>query len=202
LIAMGTQSTDKSMIAGLNIGGHVIQVKRDIFSQVRRTKLGCLAPGGSGHSDKDAAGNFFFDYSDEVMMPIVDWLRELRDSRPEHPINPPVVKPTHRPAFIKMLLKLSFDGEHLRMAGISAHDLWEVAGLGAAPLKEMGFDAAQLKLAHFTAKDLKEVGFTAQQLHTAGFVTWELKDSGYGARELQEAGYDKHELRTVGFEVQ
>ena len=74
-------------------------------------------------------------------MPLIDWLRQLRDSNPDLPAPPPTVGEPHRAAFVAMLHRMRLKGRHLRMAGIGAPELRRHAGLGAVALKDLGADA-------------------------------------------------------------
>lgn len=197
-------------IVGLNIGGQVIQVKRDLLLQLEDNVLNAMMSRWSYGLDRDEAGNIFFDYSPAVMMPLIDWLRELRDTIPGQPIPPAHVQEPYRLAFVKMMLIFSFRGRHLTDAGISLDELqraggfdrsaWRIAGFDVAQLKEMGFDARQLKDAGFGAEQLLDGGFDARQLGTAGFRPLKLKVAGLSASQLRDSGMSVWELRDTGFD--
>mmetsp|Transcript_111447 Transcript_111447/g.355667 ORF Transcript_111447/g.355667 Transcript_111447/m.355667 type:complete len:243 (+) Transcript_111447:3-731(+) len=163
-------------IIGVNMGGHVIQVKRDLFLQLDGNKLSAMVSRWWSGLDRDEAGNVFFDYSPEVMMPLIEWLRELRDTIPGQPVSPAHVQEPYRLAFVKMMLCFSFPGHHLREAGVGADELRRTAGYDAAQLREMGFRAEQLKADGFDYRQLIKAGFDAQELRAAGFDPRQLRE--------------------------
>ena len=66
----------------INIGGEkVISVHPDLFNVAGKNKRSTKAT-GCMEEPLDAGGNFFVDYSPEVFMPLIEWLRELRDAEP------------------------------------------------------------------------------------------------------------------------
>ena len=70
----------------------------------------------------DAGGDFFVDYSPEVFMPLIEWLRDLRDAEPGQMV---FAQPPHlrRTAYIRMMKALEFPLHLFRTAGIQATGL-------------------------------------------------------------------------------
>ena len=69
-------------------------------------------------SELDQEGRFFVDYSPQVFMPLIEFLRLARDSEPGA-FAPVVVDPPYRRAWIRMMLASSFHPKVLRQAGVA-----------------------------------------------------------------------------------
>ena len=82
-------SPPKSLRLRINIGGQkIIEVQPELFRVAGDNKLSALFS-GRWEPHLDASGNYFVDYSPEVFMPFVEWLREFRDTPPDQ--RPPCV---------------------------------------------------------------------------------------------------------------
>eukprot|EP00931_Biecheleriopsis_adriatica_P120894 TRINITY_DN95995_c0_g1_i1.p1 TRINITY_DN95995_c0_g1~~TRINITY_DN95995_c0_g1_i1.p1 ORF type:complete len:235 (-),score=64.23 TRINITY_DN95995_c0_g1_i1:41-745(-) len=197
-------------LIGINIGGEkVIQVKRSLFFQLKDNYL--VAAFSSRWEDKlcsDRDGNAFFDYSPEVMMPLIHWLRELRDSDPSDPGSsplPPRICPGHRQAWLKMLNHFAFQEEDLMSLGaIGGHGLRRLidSGVDCSTLREAGYTAEQWLEAGYSARHLLEAGFNVRQLRAAGFDAMQLYEAGFDAGQLRWAGFDAGQLQEAGFRLQ
>ena len=84
-------------------------------------------------SELDQEGRFFVDYSPQVFMPLIEFLRLARDSEPGA-FAPVVVDPPYRRAWIRMMLASSFHPKVLRQAGVAVSEL-----------RDIGFDAKLLR---------------------------------------------------------
>lgn len=93
--------------------------------------------GWSARRFLDSDGAYFVDYSPDVFMPLINWLREVRDSNPDATV-PVTVKDEYRMAWVKMMRALSFDLRILKAAGIKLADLCRA-----------GFSAEECRAAHF-----------------------------------------------------
>ena len=84
---------------------------------------------------RDAAGNIFVDYSSDVFMPLVEWLRDIRDAEPNEALEVNV-KPEGRYSWIRMMKALAVDVKHLVRAGVVLSELLDV-GYTFAQLEEV-----------------------------------------------------------------
>lgn len=94
-----------SDIIGLNMGGEkTVQVKRSLLTQFEGSFLAAMFSGRwEEQISRDKTGNVFFDEPPEVLMPLVEWLRECRDATPDHPAETPVVDVKYQKAWSRML---------------------------------------------------------------------------------------------------
>ena len=90
----------------------------------------------------DADGHLFVDYSPQVFVPLVDFLRLARDSEPNMPA-PVLVDPSYRRAWIRMMLASSFHPKVLRKAGMTPQELRD-CGCDPKFLHEAGFSVKEL----------------------------------------------------------
>ena len=182
----------------INIGGEkLITVNPDLFDVAGANKLsaissGCWAP-------LDADGHIFVDYCPGVFLPLVEWLREVRDAEVGQEVFVRV-EDRNRSAWIRMMGALSFAPHLLRSAGIRAQEL---AG--------MGYSAHHLyTVAGFSGKDLVRAGIVAAEIRNvlqADEIRLALSQivgsegQGYWVAEtLARAGFTKSELTAAGFE--
>ncbi|MFM7982973.1 MAG: hypothetical protein ACKPKO_26985, partial [Candidatus Fonsibacter sp.] len=117
----GPLAESTSTIVGINVGGEkVIRVKRSTLTQMDGSYLQKLFCEGSKEEiDYDEHGNVFLDYNPDVFMPLVDWLRDCRDSTPDFPPRVAAVRGGRRNAWVKMMLCMHFRAGHLRSAGLT-----------------------------------------------------------------------------------
>jgi len=175
----------------------------------------------------DEDGCVFVDHPPEVMLPLINWLRIMRDTPPGGQLPPVEVPPAFRHQWILMMLSYSFRFKHLRMAGISEQELLEkgvditsllqefepkqlkdagvnadllvVRGLTAQDLLNRGHDVQELLTLGFRASHLKNVRLSAQQLQDVGFSVGDLKKQGFHAGYLKDIGIDARQLKDIGF---
>ena len=102
----------------------------------------------------DSDGSYFVDYSPDVFMPLVEWLREVRDSEP-NVVVPVRVKQECRLAWIRMMRAFSFDLSLLYRADIKA-----------AEMRQVGLSAERCRAARFGASnpELIAAGFDTAQV--------------------------------------
>ena len=72
--------------------------------------------------DAQSDWEVFVDYSPEVFVPLLNWLRHFRDSERDEVIDV-AVEPRYRPPFIRMMIFLSYGLHFIRLAGIKAGEL-------------------------------------------------------------------------------
>ena len=107
----------------INVGGEKsIQVDTELFRVAGDNKLSALFS-GRWEPHLDASGQFFVDYSPEVFMPFIEWLRELRDTPPGQ--TPPCIEvdSRHRRAIIRMMAAFAIEVPYLRRTGLSIEEL-------------------------------------------------------------------------------
>lgn len=92
-------------LIGLNFGGEqVMTVKRSLLLQIEDSMLARLFSGRwEDNFDRDRDGNVFLDYAPEVMKPLINYLRLLRDTAPDQSVALPRVEPPHEKAWNGML---------------------------------------------------------------------------------------------------
>ena len=191
----------------IDVGGErIIKVSTDLFSVAGDNKFSSLFS-GRWENQLDADGKLFVDYSPQVFLPLIEFLRVFRDSKPEM-LAPVVVDPAYRSAWIQMMLAQSFHVSVLRKAGVTAEELKDCgcdaqhtqqAGFTGEELRQAGFTLAQLQQAGLTAKELRLAGFTVVQLQQAGLTDEELRQAGFTAAQLRQAGFTLQQLRQAGF---
>mmetsp|Transcript_23745 Transcript_23745/g.55377 ORF Transcript_23745/g.55377 Transcript_23745/m.55377 type:complete len:374 (-) Transcript_23745:103-1224(-) len=93
-------------IIGLNFGGErVVKVKRSLLLQFEESMLARMFSGRHEDSlDRDESGNVFFDYSPNIMLPLIEFLRLHRDLPPEAPdrLTPPEIAARDKTAWDAM----------------------------------------------------------------------------------------------------
>ncbi|CAK9069509.1 unnamed protein product [Durusdinium trenchii] len=135
----------------INIGGEkLIEVYPDLFAVRGENKLTSIMA-GRWRQPRDAQGNIFVDYSPEVFMPLVEWLRECRDADPQNELVPVRIDQEQhgrRMAWVRMMRALSFAWEDLVFAAVTAQEFIEAkfparvclqARAGSLPLAEALF---------------------------------------------------------------
>lgn len=92
-------------IIGLNMGGEkTVQVKRSLLTMYEDSFLAAMFSGRwEDQITRDKHGNVFFDEPPEVMMPLIEWLRECRDATPDEPVETPVVDVKYQKAWARMM---------------------------------------------------------------------------------------------------
>lgn len=103
LLAPG--DTSGNDLIGLNFGGaSVVTVKRSLLYQFEDTMLARMFSGRYDEQlDRDKDGNVFFDYSPDIMGPLVDYLRLHRDASPEDPAAHPRLPSEHHSGWNSMI---------------------------------------------------------------------------------------------------
>ena len=91
----------------------------------------------SGRSEAlhDANGNIFVDYSPDVFMPLVNWLRDIRDVEPNVFVEVAVKDDCCKYSWIRMMRAYKVDVRNLVAAGIGFHTQfpWDILALSYAP---------------------------------------------------------------------
>ena len=168
----------------IDVGGErIIKVSTDLFSVAGDNKFSSLFS-GRWENQLDADGKLFVDYSPQVFLPLIEFLRFFRDSKPETLAPVVVVDPAYRGAWIQMMLVQSFHVSVLRKAGVTAEEL-----------KDCGCDAQHMQQAGFTGEELRQAGFTLAQLQEDGLTGEELRQAGFTLQQLREAGLTLQQLR-------
>ncbi|CAL1130510.1 unnamed protein product [Cladocopium goreaui] len=210
----------------INVGGEqIIQVRPELFNVVGDNHFASMFS-ERWQNQLDAEGHLFVDYSPRVFLPLIEFLRLVRDSEPDMPA-PVVVEPFYRRAWIRMVLALSFHPEVLRKAGIRPDELRDCGC--AKVLRDAGFTATELlassgnQQAPFSLRELAEIGystlelrevgfsleslratehFTLQELFDGGFVVEEWRAVGFAPQQMVRGGFTLQQLRVAGFELQ
>eukprot|EP00438_Fugacium_kawagutii_P015671 Skav217048 [mRNA] locus=scaffold1849:64133:64543:+ [translate_table: standard] len=126
----------------INVGGEkIIQVKPELFSVVGDNMFASMCS-ERWQNQLDADGNLFVDYSPQVFLPLIEFLRLVRDSEPDMSA-PVLVDPSYRRPWVRMLLVSSFHPWVLRKAGLTVQELRE-CGCGTKVLCEAGFSLKEL----------------------------------------------------------
>lgn len=149
----------------INVGGEkLIAVSPDLFRAAGDNKLVAVF---SNRWDRllDADGSYFVDYSPDIFLPLVEWLREVRDSEPDTTSVPVRLKDELRCPWVRMMRALSFDMKALRKAGIGLHGMRQ-AGISEESIKTVGFDASDLQRG-FSQEDLDAAGLTETEFYEA-----------------------------------
>ena len=212
----------------INVGGEkIIQVKPELFSAAGDNQFVSMFS-ERWHNELDEEGRFFVDYSPQVFVPLIEFLRLVRDSEPHVPAQV-VVDQQYRPAWIRMMIVSSFHPEVLRKAGVKIHELRAV-GCDAKFIRDAGFTAAEQQRAHLSDCEnettpativSKGAGKMAGKSSLCGGLGFSFEFGGKSepgaarisnpatsshptaaaaARELVEAGYSPQELREAGLQ--
>ena len=176
--AMAAMAAPKTVV--IDVGGkEIIKVKPELFS-VAGDNLFASMFSERWQNELDEDGRFFVDYSPQVFLPLIEFLRLVRDSEPDMTC-PVVVSPEYRRAWIRMMLVSSFHPEVLRKAGVTVKELWDM-GCNDKLIKDAGFTLQQLREAGYGVRELSEVGLEA--LLQAGFSRGELVKGGFEPSEV------------------
>ena len=106
----------------INIGGEkLIAVSADLFDILGENKISSMLS-GRWEPVRDADGNIFVDYSPEVFMPLVEWLRHRRDASPRSEIKVRLSS-EYQDQWIRMMRSYSVNLKQLARAGISKETL-------------------------------------------------------------------------------
>lgn len=180
----------------IDIGGEKrIRVSVDLFAVAGDNKFASLFS-GRWQEHLDAEGCYFVDYSPTVFMPLIEWLRLLRDSEPEA-VAPVIVEAPHLRAWVRMVLVSSFHPQVLRKAALSVRDL-DSCGCGVRVCMEAGFEPREL-VAVFKQKDFQKAGLSGCELRKAGFSARDLREAYFSNAELRESGFTPLQLKDAGF---
>ncbi|OLP97852.1 hypothetical protein AK812_SmicGene19747 [Symbiodinium microadriaticum] len=131
----------------LDIGGEeVVVVSPDLFCVAGKNRLSdmtarCDDP-FARCDDAQSDWEVFVDYSPEVFVPLLNWLRHFRDSERDEVIDV-AVEPRYRPPFIRMMIFLSYGLHFIRLAGIKAGELLD-RGYSHEDLLDAGFEDSEL----------------------------------------------------------
>jgi len=131
----------------LDIGGEeIVVVSPDLFCVAGNNRLSdmtarCDDP-FARCDDAQSDWEVFVDYSPEVFVPLLNWLRHFRDSERDEVIDV-VVEPRYRPPFIRMMIFLSYGLNFIRLAGIKAGELLD-RGYSYEDLLDAGFEESEL----------------------------------------------------------
>lgn len=102
MVAEHVSPTD---VIGINMGGEkVVQVKRALLTQFEGSFLASQFSGRwESMVPRDKDGNVFFDDPPELLMPLVNWLRECRDNPAGRQAKSPSIDPAFRERWTWML---------------------------------------------------------------------------------------------------
>ena len=192
-------SPPKSLRLRINIGGQkIIEVQPELFCVAGDNKLSALFS-GRWEPHLDASGNYFVDYSPEVFMPFVEWLREFRDTPPDQ--RPPCVDvdSRHRRAIVRMMTAFAIEVRYLRLAGFSVDELLSF-GFDVGSCFRAGYTVRQIVHAGASLESFRKDGVPASDLKNAVDVE-ELRLAGYTLEELLGAGYTREQVKEAGFGV-
>jgi len=104
---LGDQLSGADIIS-INMGGEkTVQVKRSLLTQFEGSFLASMFSGRwEQQLVRDANGDVFFDEPPQVMMPLIDWLRDCRDATPDHPAVVPDVETKYQRSWYRMMDRL------------------------------------------------------------------------------------------------
>ncbi|CAE6919151.1 Shkbp1 [Symbiodinium sp. CCMP2592] len=162
----------------LNIGGEkLIEVSPDIFDILGENRLSSQLSGRC-EAQHDANGNIFLDYSPEVFMPLVEWLRDLRDMRDAEPnvIVQVLVQDERRYSWIRMMRAFSVDVRHLAMAGVQFHELVAVGYSGTQLRSVFKLDCTLQLALGVSVEELQQAGFSEEDIRGAEAILREYPD--------------------------
>ena len=206
----------------INVGGEkTIQVKPELFSVVGDNKFASMCS-ERWQNQNDADVRIFVDYSPQIFVPLIEFLRLARDSEPEMPA-PVLLDPSlHRP-WIRVMLAASFHPGVLRKAGMTVQKLrdcgcdtkflceagFTLKELGLHPSKTAGrtsfenFDspATQEQPQHPSLRDLVDAGYSLQELWDAGHTAAQLKAAGFTPHDFLDCGFQLQFLKEAGFTI-
>mmetsp|Transcript_55603 Transcript_55603/g.130553 ORF Transcript_55603/g.130553 Transcript_55603/m.130553 type:complete len:188 (+) Transcript_55603:28-591(+) len=143
----------------INIGGEkLIAVSPSLFDILGESKMSAIFS-GRWETLRDSDGNIFMDYSPEVFMPLVEWLRHRRDASPRSTIRVRV-EPQYRDQWIRMMRSFSVEAKQLLRAGVSKQELLKF-GFPEEELREQAVEerpapAAERKQRLDASKELEE----------------------------------------------
>ena len=150
----------------INIGGEkLIAVSPDLFDILGENKLSSMLS-GRWQTLRDADGAIFVDYSPDVFLPLVEWLRDMRDAEPDVHISVQV-RQERRYAWIRMMKSFSVEVLHLAIAGITFQELLKV-GYSLSQLSSVYDPSAAVRLS---------IGMSTAELQQAGFSESEIGEA-------------------------
>ena len=122
-----------------DVGGEkVIKVKRELFSVAGDNMFASMFSEPEPWNEVDEKGRFFVDYSPQVFLPYIEFLRLVRDSEPNMP-SPVVVSPEYRRAWIRMMLVSHFHPDHPEVlrkeAGVTVLELLDMSEDSTVPCR-------------------------------------------------------------------
>ncbi|CAJ1416331.1 unnamed protein product [Effrenium voratum] len=220
-------SRDRNVIT-INVGGEkIIQVKPELFSVVGDNMFASMCS-DRWQNSIDVNGHMFVDYSPQIFLPLIEFLRFARDSAPDMPVPVQIHDDLRRP-WICMMLASSFHPKVFRRAGTKirelqscgcdnrflceagftlaemGHQLGEAEGWGGiSSLPELRAQVSlrELKEAGYPLSELQSVGYTAQELRLEGFTPQEFLDVGHTIQALIEIGFSAQQLTQAGLTLQ
>ncbi|CAE7828700.1 Shkbp1 [Symbiodinium sp. CCMP2592] len=150
----------------INIGGEkLIAVAPDLFDILGENKLSSMLS-GRWQTLRDADGSILVDYSPDVFLPLVEWLRDMRDVEPDVHISVQV-RPDRRYAWIRMMRSFAVDVLHLAIAGITFQELLNV-GYSCSQLSSVYDPPAAVCLSTgMSAAELLQAGISESHLREA-----------------------------------
>ena len=154
----------------LNIGGEkLIDVSPDLFDILGENQLSSQLSGRiEGLRDKN--GNIFVDYSPDVFMPLVNWLRDIRDMRGVEPnvfIEVAVKDDCCRYSWIRMMRAYKVDVRNLVAAGIGFHTLVSVGYSGTELRSVFRLDCTLQYALGVSVAELQQTGFSEEDIREA-----------------------------------
>ncbi|CAE7237657.1 unnamed protein product [Symbiodinium sp. CCMP2592] len=174
----------------INIGGEkMVTVLPSLFKVAGENKL-CAIDDDCEGQPLDADGNIFVDYSPIVFMPLIEWLRELRDAEPNQEVHAKL-QYEYRTAFIRMMKAMAFPLRFFRVAGIQAQELQQMGYSAECLHTEGAYSIKELVLSGFKASDIRCLPQSEE-------LTAVLSMSQRSYKGLLEQGFTKTELEDAG----
>lgn len=193
-------ASDRTIVT-IDVGGkEVVKVRKELFSVLGDNKFASMLS-DRWQDQLDAEGRLFVDYSPQVFLPLIEFLRLARDSEPEMPA-PVLVDVAYRRAWIRMMVMSSFHPKVLRKAGVTGQELRDYCGWNAKQVCEAGFTVAELRSGEASRGLFGRAPsslFALQELQEAGYSPQQFKEAGFQANQLQEV-FTRQQLIDGGFD--
>ena len=182
----------------INISGEsMVTVLPSLFKVAGESKL-CAIGEDCWGEPLDVDGNIFVDYSPVVFMPLIEWLRELRDAEPGQEV-PAKLPYECRTAFIRMMKAMAFPLRSFRVAGIQVQELHKMGCSAQCLHTEGAYSIEELILSGFKASDIRCL-LQPEEL-AAILSNWSnftrLLEQGFSKTELENAGLKEPETPPV-----
>ena len=127
----------------MNVGGQMaVTVARHLLTLAGENALSGFASVPVEIDDDTVKGSLFVDYSPEVFLPLLDWLRRFRDSQRDRVVEL-VIDRRHRAAWLQMMIALAFEPYYIQLAGVEPMELLDT-GHSHEKLRLAGYLEAQL----------------------------------------------------------